>query len=587
MALDGLFLSRIKNEIEAVALGSRIEKITQPSRELLIFALRWRGGSGKLLLCAAPEGPRIHFTATAPENPKTPPMFCMLLRKHLSGSKLVAVRQVGMDRILHLDFEATNELGDLVTLTVAVEIMGRHSNIVVIGPEGKVLDAVRRVDLETSSVRQILPGVRYVLPPMQDKLNLAETDSTAILASLDSGKNVELSKALMDVLQGTSPLVCREIAHYATRGMEMLHSDLDHQQRQRLTFALDGLINTIKTGGVTPTMVLEPKGKPRDFSFIPIHQYGTAMLTKEYESCSILLDNFYTDRDRIERVRQRSGDLLKLLANTSDRIARKLAVQQEELKECAQRDELKMMGDLISANLYSLQKGDTKAVVQNFYHPQGKEIEIPLDPLLTPPQNAQRYYALYRKADTAEKMLIKLIAQGTEELAYIDSVFDALTRAAGEADLDAIRRELAAGGYVKRSSLSKQGQKEQKLAPIRYRSTDGILIMVGRNNLQNDQLTIKEAKAQDLWLHTQKIPGAHAIISTQGKEIPKTTIEQAAIIAAYNSKARNSTKVSVDFTPVKYVRKPNGAKPGMVIYDTYQTILVTPDEELVQSLLEK
>jgi len=586
MALDGIFLNRLAHEIREVAIGARVDKIAQPSREELVMTLRWRGGGGKLLMSASPQAPRIHFTGDAPENPAKPPMFCMLLRKHLSGAKLAEVRQIQLDRILHLDFETQNELGDQVTVTLAMEIMGRHSNLVVIGAEGRIIDAIRRVDLETSSIRQILPGMRYALPPAQNKLSLFEAEPAQVLERMDAGKDLELSKALMDVLQGMSPILCREIAHYATRGVDASFKALTDGQRQRLEFYLTQLTATVREYKSTPTMVLEPSGKPKDFSFVPIHQYGAAMLTREYESCSGLLDSFYTHRDRMERVRQRSGDLLKLLANTSDRLTRKLAAQKEELLQCAKRDGLREKGDLISANLYTLKKGDARATVQNFYSPGEEYVDIELDPMLTPAQNAQRYYALYRKADTAEKMLVKLISQGEAELVYIDSVFDALTRASGESELDAIRSELAAGGYV-RAHAKKGGKREDKLAPMRYLSADGFTILSGRNNLQNDRLTLREARATDLWLHTQRIPGSHTIILAEGREVPKTTIEQACVIAAYNSKARDSGKVPVDFTPIRNVKKPGGAKPGMVIYDHYQTVIVDPDEALVRSLQQK
>ena len=586
MALDGIFLNRLAHEIREVAIGARVDKIAQPSREELVMTLRWRGGGGKLLMSASPQAPRIHFTGDAPENPAKPPMFCMLLRKHLSGAKLAEVRQIQLDRILHLDFETQNELGDQVTVTLAMEIMGRHSNLVVIGAEGRIIDAIRRVDLETSSIRQILPGMRYALPPAQNKLSLFEAEPAQVLERMDAGKDLELSKALMDVLQGMSPILCREIAHYATRGVDASFKALTDGQRQRLEFYLTQLTATVREYKSTPTMVLEPSGKPKDFSFVPIHQYGAAMLTREYESCSGLLDSFYTHRDRMERVRQRSGDLLKLLANTSDRLTRKLAAQKEELLQCAKRDGLREKGDLISANLYTLQKGDAKATVLNFYSPGEEYVDIELDPMLTPAQNAQRYYALYRKADTAEKMLVKLVSQGEAELVYIDSVFDALTRASGESELDAIRSELAAGGYV-RAHAKKGGKREDKLAPMRYLSADGFTILSGRNNLQNDRLTLREARATDLWLHTQRIPGSHTIILAEGREVPKTTIEQACVIAAYNSKARDSGKVPVDFTPIRNVKKPGGAKPGMVIYDHYQTVIVDPDEALVRSLQQK
>ena len=584
--MDGATLRQIKNEIEGVALGARVDRIAQPTREELILHLRWRGGSGKLLLSAGANSARVHFTENVPENPKTPPMFCMLLRKHLLSAKLLAVRQFGMDRILFLDFEAQNELGDIITITIACEIMGRHSNIIAITQEGKVIDSIKRVDFETSRVRQILPGIVYELPPAQNKLSIVEITSDEIIARMKNGRDIELSKAIMEILQGMSPLPCREIAHYATRGVERVISELSDDEWLRLRFMLEQASQSLRDNTAIPVMVTEPEpsGRPRDFSFMQINQYGAAMATKQYESFSILLDAFYARRDLMERQKQRSLDLLKLIANTSDRIARKLAAQKEELAECAQRETLRIYGDLITANIHLIQKGDNSAVLQNYYDPNYTEIEIPLDIRLTPAQNAQRYYAQYRKADTAEKMLHKLVEQGEAELLYIESVFDVLTRAETAADLDAIRAELAQGGYVRAFVQKGRNKKEEKLAPLRFVSTDGFTILTGRNNIQNDRLTLRESRGNDIWLHTQKIPGSHTIILSQGVEVPKSTIEQACIIAAYHSKARESSKVPVDFTQVRNVKKPNGAKPGMVIYDHYETVIIDPDEDLVKRL---
>ncbi|MDL2232791.1 NFACT family protein [Ruminococcaceae bacterium OttesenSCG-928-L11] len=586
MALDGAFLSRLRHEIETRADGARIDRIAQPSKDEIILQLRWRGGGEKLLLSANAGSARVHFTKSAPENPKSPPMFCMLLRKHLSSAKLLAVKQIQMDRILHLEFETRNELGDLVMITVVLEIMGRHSNIIIVDQEGRIIDAIKRIDPEMSSVRQVLPGMRYALPPLQDKLILFDTTADAIMDRLAKGKPVELSKALMDAVMGMSPLVCREIADFACRGGQETFASLSDDHRERLRFYLNNLVTTIQTYGGTPTMVMDLDGRPRDFSYLPIHQYGNAMMTREYDSYSELLDAFYARRDLMERMKQRSSDLLRVLANASDRIARKLALQREELKECGNREQLRIRGDLLNANLYAIKKGDAVAVVQNLYDPEGGDMAIELDVQLTPVQNAQRYYALYRKADTAEKMLVRLIEEGEAELAYVDTVFDALTRAETDADLLAIRQELADGGYVKQNRTAK-AKKEAVLPPLRYESKDGFRILSGRNNFQNDRLTLKDSRNYDIWLHTQKIPGSHTIILADGREIPKSTIEQACIIAAYNSKARESSKVPVDFTFVKHVKKPNGAKPGMVIYDHYQTVIVDPDEELVKQLTVK
>ncbi|MCL2069092.1 MAG: NFACT family protein, partial [Oscillospiraceae bacterium] len=359
----------------------------------------------------------------------------------------------------------------------------------------------------------------------------------------------------------------------------------------RLRFFLGQIADMLRDGACKPVMVLDPDEHPRDFTFMPVHQYASSMLTREYESFHALLDAFYARRDLMERQKQRSSDLLRLLANVSGRITRKLAAQRGELLECDRREHLRIMGDLLTANLHLLQKGDTKAVVANYYDESNAEIEIPLDSRLNPSQNAQRYYALYRKAETAGRMLLKLIAQGEHELEYIDSVFDALTRAETAADLEAIRAELAESGYAR---SRRQGQKsggkpgkpkpDTKLSPLKFRSTDGFIIFVGRNNIQNDRLTLRESHSGDMWLHTQKIPGSHTIITAQGREVPKSTLEQACIIAAWHSKARESAKIPVDYTRVKNVKKPGGAKPGMVIYDHYETAIVSPDEALVKSL---
>ena len=590
MALDGAFLHGIARELES-AVGCRVDKIHQPSREELVFVLRGRDGMKKLLLSAGASSPRIHFTEVALENPKTPPMFCMLMRKHLHNGRLTKVRQNGLDRVLYLVFESANELGDLVTVTVAMEIMGRHSNLILIGPDGRVLDAIKRVDAEMSSVRMVLPGMPYTLPPAQDKLNLLECSVDEVLVALRAGKNAELSKALMGVLQGFSPILAREAAHFATRGIETAKDDLTGEQIDRLDFFLDGLRKRLADGEIEPTMVMDKEGKPKDFSLVPIHQYGAAMVTKAYPTASGLLDSFYAERDRIERMKQRSHDLLKLLVNQSDRAARKITAQQQELRDCANRETYKMYGDLLNANLYTIPKGASSVRVQNFYAQEAlaggepPEVEIALDPSLSAVKNAQKYYTEYRKAATAEKMLTALIAQAKEELAYLDSVFDAVSRTTGESELLEIREELAEQGYLKHYRQKNKQLKAQP--PLRYRSSDGFVILCGRNNKQNDQLTCRTARKSDIWCHTQGIPGSHVIIVSEGNPVPDQTVEEACVIAAYNSKARESAQVPVDYTELKNVWKPNGAKPGMVHFENYSTAYVTPDGALVSRLAEQ
>lgn len=585
MSLDGAYLHMIKTEIEAVALDARIDRIAQPSREEVVLGLRGFGRSMRLLISTAADSARILLTDSRPENPATPPMFCMLLRKLLGSAKLIGLRQLGMDRILFLDFETTNELGDRVTLTLAVELMGRYSNLIILDSENKVLDAIKRVDAEMSGVRQILPGMTYALPPGQDKLNLLECDADQVVERIRQGRDAELSKAVLGAVQGLSPLNCREVAHYATHGAERLVSELSEDQFDRLRFFLKNLIDTLREGKPHPTMLREPGGKPKDFSFIDIRQYGHTLLTQPAESCCALLDAFFAQRALDTRMRQRGGDLLRLLANTSERLTRKLALQTQELQESTDREKYHIYGDLLHANLYAIEKGARSVTVQNFYDEQLGDITIPLDPALSPAQNAQRYYARYRRADNAEKKLRELIEQGKQELAYIDSVFDALTRATTENELIALREELAAQGYGRYTRA--KNKKPVRLSPVEYRSSDGYTILVGRNNLQNDQLTLRQARNYDLWLHVQKMPGAHVVVLSQGGEIPPRTIEEAAVIAACNSKGRQSSLVPVDYTLIKNVKKPRGAKPGMVIYVEYKTAYVAPDTARAEALLSQ
>ena len=582
MAFDGAFVSQIVKEINDTALDGRIDKIHQPGKEEIIIGLRTKNGVYKLLLCANASSPRFHFTNLNPENPKQPPMFCMLLRKHLSSGRFLGAEQIGMDRTVHFHFETNNELGDKVIITISMEIMGRHSNIIVFDQNGKIIDAIKRISDDMSEVRPILPGMKYTLPPLQDKINILENTQGLAEKIAESKRDVELSKAIMEHIMGLSPLISREIAHFATRGNTKNISALTKDNMERLDFYLKNLSYSLTEGKTKPILLIDKNGKPSDFSFIEIAQYDNFYKLKECESYSSLLDDYFGERDAIDRMKQRSNDLLKFLANLSERTVRRVATQKEELSISTEREYLKNCGDIISANMYSMQKGQKSANLINFYSPQQEEIEIKLDPRLTPSQNAQKYYNEYRKAATAEKKLIELIKQGEEEISYIDSVFDLLVRARSEAELDAIRRELSGEGYIK--NYGAKYKKTEKLSPYKYISSDGFTILSGRNNIQNDKLTLKDSKNYDMWFHTQKIPGSHTVVIADGKEIPNRTLEEAAIIAAYNSKARESTKIPVDYTRIKYVKKPVGAKPGMVIYETYQTAIVDPDPELVEKL---
>ncbi|MBQ5328163.1 MAG: NFACT family protein [Oscillospiraceae bacterium] len=573
MALDGITLSMLKNEISEKLIGARVDKIHQPSKEELVIALRWNGGNGKLLISASASGPRIHFTESSVDNPKNPPMFCMLMRKHLSGAKLVEIEQFGLERMLHISFSTYNEFGDPVIIKLAVEIMGRHSNIMLIGPDGRIIDAIKRVTADMSSVRQVMPGMTYVFPPAQNKLNTLDIDCMELASRLKNGRDIPLSKALMENLDGVSPIVCREISEIVTGGFDTKTHDLTNDDFEKLASCLEKISESIKNGNADPYMVIEENGHPLDFTFIKVSQYGDATEVRKFGSFSEMLDKFYSERSGADRMKQRSNDLFKFVTNLADRISRKLDVQRQELARSTERDILRVKGELIHANLWMIEKGMTSVVLENYYD-NCKPVEVKLDPRLTPNQNAQHYFSEYRKADTAERMLKKFIEKGEAELSYIESVFDLLSRARTDDEVVAIREELVAQGYLK--NHRKNNQKPVKLAPKEYISTDGFRILCGRNNIQNDKLTFKDSRKHDIWLHTQKIHGSHTVIVTEGREVPETTIQQAAIVAAYNSKARESSLVPVDYTEIRNVKKPSGSAPGKAVYEHYKTAYVRP-----------
>ena len=521
MALDGIFLSCVKAELEPVLVGSRVEKIHQPSRDCIVITFRTQSGQKKLMFSSSAGTARVHLTEREPENPQTPPMFCMLLRKRLSSGRLTAIRQDGFERILFFDFEATDELGDRVCLTLASEIMGRCSNILLIGPDGRVVDAIKRVSEDMSRIRRILPGVQYTLPPRDDRLSLMDFDDGALLGRLSS-QTAELSKALVRCFEGISPIFAREAAFFAARGRDCVSDSLSKDEADRLCYYLHSVAGQIERGENRYYILRDRDGLMKDFCFTKINQYGSLMFDREFDSPSKLLDCFYSERDVLAQTKQRADDLFKLLVSLSERIRRRVAAQKLELEECQGRDEYRLKGDLIMSNLYRLEKGMGSAKLENFYDESCPEIEIELDRRLTPAQNAQKYYAEYRKADTADKMLRGLIASGEQEQLYIDSVFDSLSRASTEAELAEIRAELAQEGYV-RLIRSKQQKLPKALPPVEYRSTSGFKILAGRNNRQNDQLTLKTAGKEDIWLHVKNITGSHVIIVCDGVEPDRRT----------------------------------------------------------------
>lgn len=589
MSLDGAFLHCVKEELFAL-VGARVDKISQPSREEIVVSLRMLGGEDrsakKIVFSANGTAARVHLTEQEYENPSAPPLFCMILRKHLSGGKLIDIRQDGLERILYFDFECVNEIGDKVLNTLTSEIMGRYSNIILMR-DGRVVDSIKRITDggdENFTGRRILPNIPYETPPRAERLCLLDARPEEIIFGL-SGKMGRLCKALPEVLEGIAPIFAREAAFCAAGDTDIPCAELSDTQKNRLCRFLDysGAFLNGKAEW-TYTMLTDETGKHKDFSFVEIKQYGTLYKAEKFDSPSRLLDEFYGAEARQDRIHQKARDLLKTVNTAYERVSRKLELQKKELAECGEREVFRVTGDLVNANIYRLEKGMTKCVLEDFY--TGEPREISLDARLTPAQNAQKYYNEYRKLDTAEKKLTELIKRGGEELSYLDSVLDSVSRAETDSELSEIRRELREQGYLRAQKGDDRPSKKLS-EPLKFRSAEGFEILVGRNNRQNDILTLKTAKATDIWLHTKDIAGSHVIIRTNGQTPSEQTIREAAILAAFHSKGKSGSGVPVDYVPVKFVKKPAGAKPGMVIFTNNKTLYVTPDESEVEKLRGK
>lgn len=558
MALDGIFLYHLKNEIADFAVDSRVDKVYQPSSDELVVSLRSREGSKRLLMSCNADSARIHFTDYPPENPAKPPMFCLMLRKRLMGAWITSVEQENLERIVKINFSGTDELGDKRRYSLIIEIMGRYSNIIFVDENNKIIDSMKRVDENKSQVRAVLPNVTYTAPPAQNKLNIFADDINEIRQRIrrsDKG----LYKACMDTIKGISPIVCREFEN----GLSL---------------------DAFKSQAQNPVPTLVMLDTPKDFAFIDIRQYGSLAEIKHYDSFSQLLDYFYYERVRLMRIKARSADLFKRLTTLQERAVRKAANREKELEECRDKETYKVFGDLINANLYRLEKGQPYYDLENFYD-DNKPVRIPSDMFLTPAQNAQKYYKEYRKKQIAQTKLSAFIDEANSEALYFESVIDALSRAETDAEITEIKEELSAGGYIKKSADKRKNKKS--LNPMKFKTRDGFRVLVGRNNLMNDRLTMKTAKNYDTWFHVQDSAGSHVICETSGTEITDEAIHDCAVIAAYFSKARESSNVAVDYTLVKNIKKPNGAKFGFVVYDPYKTEFATPTLEEVEGLRDE
>ena len=575
MPLDALCLTAVAGEVRAAVQGGKIDKIYQPTRDEVVLYIRGPAGNVRLLLSANPGHPRAHLTERNRENPEQPPMFCMLLRKHLQGARVLELNQPPLERILDFRLETLDELGDRVERRLVLEAMGRSANLLLLDGEGRIVDCTRRVDGDLArGQRQLLPGLFYRQPPAVDKLNPFTLSPEELRLVLSNPLGKAWDKLLLDSFTGLSPLVARELAFRAGGDSEKLAAELEK------------LGKAVEENHFTAYLLVR-EGKPVDFTFLPVLQYGPETESIPQESFSALLDDFFSDRESAERVRQRGQDLVKSVTSARDRTARKLGNQARELEATKNRERLRELGDILTSNLHLMEKGMSTFRTMDFYDPEGGEVDIPLDPLLTPQQNAAKYYKEYNKAKTAEEMLTIQIEKGEKELEYLNSVLENIALAEGEKDLQEIRQELTETGYLRRPKTAAKRAKKVSGKPMEFRSSAGLRISVGKNNSQNDLLTTKLAYKSDIWLHTQKIHGSHVILWLEGGEADAKSLTEAAQLAAYFSQARDGSKVPVDYTPVKYVKKPAGARPGMVVYTTYQTAVVEPDAELAKKLRVK
>ena len=588
MAFDAGMLACTLHEICSVGQGGRIERVLQPERDEIVLQMRTTLGGKRLLINAGSNNPRIGFTELQKENPQQPPMFCMLLRKHLSGAKLSAVRQLGFERVCELEFETRDEMGFACTRYLVAEVMGKYSNLIFTDADKRIMAVLKTVDFTTSSKRQVLPGMTYELPPAQNKCDpVTESAEGFAAAYAEADPEQRTDRWILERYMGISAAVAREMAYRATR-----HTDtpVKYCTAAELWGAFDEIMGAVRTGTYAPTMVTDGT-KPVEYAFLPLTQYGAQMPCRTYESAGQLLDDFFASRDRESRIKQRASDILSLLTHGESRITKKLEAQRAELAECEQADTYKKYGDLIMGNLYCIQKGDARAELVDYeaWDEQSGTYGtcvVELDTRLAPVANGQKYYKKYAKLRNAKVELTRQIELGENELTYLYTVFDALSRAETQADLDEIREELYRYGYASRMKGYAAPKKNKNPVVMQFTTTNGYRVLCGKNNVQNEYITHKLADRNDWWFHVKGMPGSHVVMICDGQEPPAEDFTDAAEIAAYHSKATGE-HIAVDYIQVRHVKKPPAAKPGLVIYHTNWTAYVTPDEEKIKRMRNK
>jgi predicted ribosome quality control (RQC) complex YloA/Tae2 family protein len=575
--LDGITASSVVMELNALLEGGRIDKIHQPEPDEIALMIRAKGENRRLLLSADASRPRVHLTAFSKENPQAAPMFCMVLRKHLSGGKILGFDQPSFERVISMRVESMSEMGDLSTKRLVAEIMGKHSNIILLDESGTVLDAVKRIPFDKSSVRQMLPGMIYQVPPGGKRNPMEETQEGLMIALGASGIAQD---RIFKAYNGISPAMAAEIC--ARAGVDPSGGELSQSAKDALANSFFSLFEDLKEGRWKRLIYFDANGSPKDFSAVELSAFK-ALSRKEFGQTSRMLEEFYSEKDRAARLAQRTQDLRKITQNSLERCRKKADIHMRTLKSVEDRELDRIRGDILMASLYDAKKGMTTYEAQNFYSEAGEMISIPLDPQKTPSENAQAYYKKYAKAKRTLQAVLEQQRQNLEDIAYLEGVAASILQAADESDMADIREELAETGFLKKKAQQK-GMKRKPSKPLSFLSSDGFEIYVGKNNKQNDELTLRIAEPSDIWLHAKDMPGSHVIVKTNGQKPSDTALEQAATLAACYSKGKASSNVPVDYCPRRNVKKPSGAKPGFVIYEKYNTAYVTPSEELAKSL---
>ena len=574
MAFDGITIAAMVKELNTSLKGGRINKIAQPESDELLITVRGQDGQKRLLLSASPSLPLLYFTSKNRISPLTAPNFCMLLRKHIGSARITDITQPGMERVVQFHLEHLNELGDVCHKILIMELMGKHSNLIFCDDKGMILDSIKHVSSNMSSVREVLPGREYFIPKTQNKLDPLTITEEEFIADI-CPKPLPAAKAIYSSLTGISPVMAQEVCFRASIDGNDSMQSLNEAARTHLYHTFARIMDQVKEGSFTPNIIFRGD-EPVEYGVLDFQQYGPEYHSVSFDSVSQMLETYYASRDLITRIRQKSADLRRIVQTALERNRKKLMLQQKQMKDTEKKDKYKIYGELINTYGYGLEEGVKSFKALNYY--TNEEITIPLDPQLTPQENSKKYFDRYQKLKRTQEALEEQIKETTEEIQHLESISNALDIAREESDLSQIKEELTEFGYIKKHYTSKKGAKMQtKSKPFHYISSDGYDIYVGKNNYQNDELTFKFASGNDWWFHAKKMPGSHVVVKTKDGTLPDRTFEEAGSLAAYYSQGRTAPKVEIDYLQKKNVKKPAGAKPGFVVYYTNYSLMAVPD----------